>query len=148
MWKRMAKASAVLVMAGLTTLPLASVSGAQSAHSPKEPTLGLAGPWKQYFGLGFGLVKPRTIYTGGEATNQVRKIHWDTWGEGRAVGHGKALYANSGPVSGYPSLSATVIAFHLGICGGHPAYQRFEWYFPSKHQSFNPARSLPTCTTN
>jgi hypothetical protein len=141
------KAIAVLVLAGAMSFSIGSAAKASAPRAQKQPTLGLAGPWKKYFGLGFGKVRPKTVYLGGDATNQVRKIHWTTWGKARAIGHGIALYANSGPVSNYPSAKATIVAYSLGTCGRNhqSAYKRIEWFFPSKGGQFNASVGTPTC---
>jgi hypothetical protein len=108
----------------------AAVAAIEPIVSPK------ADPYYRYGGLkgtkGFGRVKPREIYYGGDPTGLVCRIHWRSWGGRVARGTGVGWY-----VSGTESVAqghaakATVIASKLGKWKGRPAYTRLKWSFPN-----------------
>ena len=79
-------------------------------------------------GAGFGTVKPRTVYLGGDPTGQVSSIRWHRWGSGRAVGFGRGWCPGSSVASGHPCLAA-VHVYGLGSCHGRPAYRALAFYF-------------------
>ena len=134
------------LIAGVLIVSIGTTVSAGGSTAHKVPTLGIAGPWKQALGVGFGKVRPSEVYTGGEAIFDVRNLHWKKWGGRHAVAHGKALWPRKhGPVSNYPTLRVKAVAYHLGKCHGRPAYQRFEWYFPSKGGHFDPRHGVYTC---
>jgi hypothetical protein len=123
----------MLILVGLTA---ASHAGAQPrASATSAPTLGL----HQKFTEGFGRVRPRVVSYGGDPTSLVAKVHWNSWGGARAVGHGEADWVWPGwcVACGSVNLPATVVAFGLRSCGGHPAYSHVEWYFPSRGMTFS-----------
>ena len=41
---------------------------------------------------------------------------------------------------------ATIVAFDLGTCGGHPACQAIEWFFPQHGGTFSATRYINDCT--
>ena len=100
------------------------------------PTLGL----HQRFTEGFGRVRPRVVSYGGDPTSIVGGVHWRSWGGARAVGEGTADWVWPGwcVACGSVRLRATVVAFGLRSCGGHPAYAHVEWYFRSRGMTFSP----------
>jgi len=107
-----------------------------SAAAASAPTLGL----RQRFAEGFGRVRPRTVSYGGDPTSLVVRVHWHSWGGARAWGTGVADWVWPGwcVACGSVELRATVVAFGLSRCGGHPAYTHVEWYFPSRGMTFSP----------
>jgi hypothetical protein len=110
------------------------------------PVLGqLAGVFAQ--GQGFGQVEPPKIFNGGDPTGLVTHITWQSWGSRRAIGSGTAEYVgpNQSVATG-KQKPATVVAFHLGTCGGKLMYQAVEWYFPGQGQSFDPTHYENICT--
>jgi hypothetical protein len=79
-------------------------------------------------GTGFGTVKPRTVYLGGDPTGQVESITWRQWGSGRTVGFGQGWCPGSSVASGYPCQAALHV-YGLGRCHGRRAYQTLAFYF-------------------
>src|SRR5437588_6907841 len=76
-----AKRIAVTVMAAAAASALSSpvaLGGAQA------PVLGAKGAFS--YGKGFGKVKPREVYLGGDATGDVKSLTWHKWSSGHAVG--------------------------------------------------------------
>ncbi|HLI58420.1 MAG TPA: hypothetical protein VKV21_02015 [Solirubrobacteraceae bacterium] len=107
-----------------------------SATAASAPTLGL----RQRFTEGFGRVRPRTVSYGGDPTSLVARVHWRSWGGARAWGTGVADWVWPGwcVACGSEELRATVVAFGLSTCAGHPAYTHVEWYFPARGMTFSP----------
>jgi hypothetical protein len=97
---------------------------------------------------GFGLVRPKEIFLGGDPTGLVRHIHWSAWGTSQAVGSGEAEYDWPGTAAAANGLSsgARVVAFHLGGCRGRRSYNALEWYFPKYGQRFDAHRYIDACT--
>ena len=91
---------------------------------------------------GFGAVRPPAINFNGDPTSFISKIRWSSWGGRRAVGRGTAgvVWPGFSVADGTSYVDATVVAFDLGTCDGHPAYQREEWYFPQYGETFAPPR--------
>jgi hypothetical protein len=130
-----------------TTLPPTTTTGA-------APILGSAA-WGQALGSfggisGFGQVAPANISLGPVASDpHVYSISWSNWGAPQAMGQGQAIdgTGQSGPVSSWPVVPATVVAFDLGSCdGGPPAYQEVTWYFPQDGETFDPTMATNACT--
>jgi len=117
------------------------------SHTPAGavPTLGRpAGVFAH--GVGFGQVKPKKLFNGGDPTGLVSNIAWRSWGGARAVGTGTSEYI--GPtqsVAKGKEEHAKVVAFKLGTCHGKLMYQAVEWYFPQHGQKFNPHRYQNIC---
>jgi hypothetical protein len=123
----------ILVMLGLVVPATAAFAGA-------APTLGLKQASANW-GAGFGAVRPSAINFNGDPTSFISKIRWRSWGGRQALGHGMAGFVWPGfaVADGTRYVSATVVAFDLGTCDGHPAYKREEWYFPQYGETFSPA---------
>jgi hypothetical protein len=99
------------------------------------PVLG----WKYSpYSKGFGAIKPRLVYLGGDVSGTVKKIHWHSWGSQRAKGWGTGFYLKPHQLTyqGHFEKGAKIVAFHLGRCHGHRAYTRVEWFWPSHGQHF------------
>jgi hypothetical protein len=128
---------AVVVIATLAVLVMAAASAPAPASASAPPTLGLRSAFAS--GAGFGQVRPTTISYGGDPTSFVSRVTWRSWGGGRAIGHGTALWVWPGwcVACGGVELPATVVAFGRTSCGGHLAYSRVEWYFPSRGMTFD-----------
>jgi hypothetical protein len=128
----MRRASAVLLALTFAMTGLVASAGAASAPivSPK------ADPYYRYGGLsgtkGFGQVKPREIYYGGDPTGLVCRIHWHSWGGGTAHGTGVGWYVsgNQSVGQGHAAL-ANLTASRLGTWKGRRAYNRLTWSFPN-----------------
>jgi hypothetical protein len=121
----------------LVLVLLALVVPVTAAFAGAVPTLGLK-QTSTHWGAGFGAVRPSTINFNGDPTSFISKIHWSSWGGSRAVGHGIAGFVWPGfaVADGTRYVDATVVAFDLGRCDGHPAYQHEEWYFPQYGETF------------
>ncbi len=96
------------------------------------------------WGAGFGAIRPSAIDFNGDPTSFIDRIHWSRWGGRRAVGHGVAGFDWPGfaVADGTRYVRATVVAFDLGTCDGHPAYRREEWYFPQYGETFAAALAV------
>jgi hypothetical protein len=98
-------------------------------------------------GQGFGQVKPARIFNGGDPTGLVTHIVRKTWGGSQAVGTGRTDFVGPGQTSATGTQEpATIVAFHLGTCGGRRMYQAVEWYFPQHHQAFDASHYEDICT--
>lgn len=119
--------------------PTATTQPPTTTTTAVPPTLGAVwAPYQQ----GYGEVAPKTIFNGGDPTGLVDDITWQNWGASTATGTGTGLYV--GPdqfVYQGQRTKATVVAYNLGTCHGHPAYLSVTWYFPSKGENFNPVDS-------
>lgn len=109
------------------------------------PTLGRVwGPGGQE---GYGKERPSTVFNGGDPTGLVKRITWSSWGGPTATGTGTSFYVPpNGFVSQSTSQPATIVAFDLGSCAGHPAYLAVEWYYPQHGQKFSPTTYINDCT--
>jgi hypothetical protein len=87
------------------------------------------------------------VYLGGDPTGRLTSIKWSSWGGAEATGSGTGFYVPPNTItadgSGQPAI---VIAFDLGTCAGHPAYEEIEWYFAGKGGKFDPTQALYACT--
>jgi hypothetical protein len=128
----------VSVTAGHSYLASASVT-----PKNKVPVLG----HPMFRTKGFGRVRPKEVYFGGDAQSVVEKIHWDKWGPPRAVGDGTAWYLPPGvkSVSEGHAAPAKIVAFDLGTCDGKLAYRKLEWFFPSHGGHFIASRGHSIC---
>jgi hypothetical protein len=142
LWRNLAVAGA-LALAGscVTAYPAAALTG--SGHG--EPTLGLlTGTFVH--GSGFGQVKPRKVYNGGDPTGLVTSITWHDWGEAQAVGTGLSDYVGPGQFVAQGKVEPVrIVAFDLGTCNGRYMYAAVEWYFPQHKQAFNASQFEDTC---
>jgi hypothetical protein len=94
------------------------------------PTLGshLGGAMK-----GFGVVKPKTVFLGGDPTGLVTKLTWKSWGSLVTLGTGTGYYPPPGkPVAAAVKVPVTLDASELGTCKGHKAYRRLSFTFHYK----------------
>lgn len=81
--------------------------------------------------VGFGHVRPRKVFLGGDATGMLCRIHWITWGGRFAIGTGTAADVTGHQDDAHAQWSpAVVILSNLGRYQGRPAYLNFRWYFP------------------
>jgi hypothetical protein len=87
------------------------------------------------------------VISGADGASEVKNISWQSWGGGKAIGHGQALYVSANTTSSQAKFAAaTVVAFKLGSCSGRPAYTGFEWYFPQHGGKINTKTYLNACT--
>jgi hypothetical protein len=124
----------------LIVVLLGLVFPATAALAGTAPTLGLKQA-NTNWGAGFGAIRPSAINFNGDPTSFINRIRWSSWGGSQAVGHGVAGFVWPGfaVADGTRYVAATVVAFDLGACDGHPAYRREEWYFPQYGETFAPA---------
>jgi hypothetical protein len=118
-------AAAALFVAALSLTVITSASGHESASLPV-----LGSPGAAIGGKGFGAVKPRTVYLGGDPTGDFQKLGWHGWGENKSTGYGRGYYPPPGkPVSDAISVPVALHAYSLGTCKGHLAYRRLSIFF-------------------
>jgi hypothetical protein len=80
---------------------------------------------------GFGKLKPREIFFGGDPSGLLCHVTWTSWGGQFAVGTGTGLFI--GPkqaVSQGHEAPAEVVLYRLATWRGRPAYTKLNWYFP------------------
>jgi hypothetical protein len=157
-WKRASGGALIPIMLGVAAgcaVPAAGgqATAGQATSTPAGtltatkalPTLGRVwGPGGQ---KGYGTVRPSTVFNGGDPTGLVEHITWFSWGGPKAIGTGMSVYVPpNGSVAQGTLQRATIIAFDLGTCAGHPAYLAVEWYFPQHGGSFNPRTYINDCT--
>jgi hypothetical protein len=125
-----------------STLPLTTTTEPVAPTTPAPvPTLGV----DLSRAVGFGSARPAEFTIG--ATGYVTDIHWTSWGGGQADATAVAEYVapNQSMAKG-TSEETTVVAFDLGICRGHLAYERVEWYFSKYGEHFNSSTAANVCT--
>jgi hypothetical protein len=120
------------LLAGLTlaaTLILSSAgSAAPAARMTAVPLLGSSRVAQT--GAGFGRVKPRTVFLGGDPTGYFKDVTWHAWGKAEAIGHGTGYYPPPGqPVAAAVHVPVLLRASSLGACDGHLAYRRVKISF-------------------
>jgi hypothetical protein len=142
-WRSLVVAG-VLVLAGIGVVAHPALAAAAAAHG--EPTLGLrTGTFAQ--GSGFGQVRPKTVYNGGDPTGLVTSISWQGWGGAQAVGAGRGLYVAPGQAVAQGTIEPVrIVAFDLGTCNGRYMYAAVEWYFPQHKQAFDGSQFEDVCT--
>lgn len=145
-WRYLA-ATAVVVLAGCTSSSSAvpATSGTQAGTVRAAPTLGLlTGNFAH--GAGFGQVKPREVFNGGDPTGLVTSITWHSWGGAQAVGTGRSDYVGPNQsVAGGTLEPVRIVAFDLGTCNGRYMYAAVEWYFPQHGQAFSAGQFEDAC---
>jgi hypothetical protein len=100
--------------------------------SARQPVLGSAHAFSG--GKGFGTVKPKTVYFGGDPTGNFTNLTWTRWGTAKSTGNGKGYYPPPGkPVADAVRVPVTLVASKLGTCHGHLAYRRLAVTFIYKH---------------
>jgi hypothetical protein len=108
-------------------------------------TLGL--PWAPN-GEGYGQVQPSAIFSGGDPTSLVERIHWRDWGQPTATGDGTGdfVWPGESVASGSVLSHAILVAWDLGQCAGQLTYRRLTWYFPHYGQTSGYGWWLDPCT--
>ena len=111
---------------------------AATAAAATEPILGpKAYPYYHTGGLrntiGFGQVKPRKIYFGGDETGLVCRIDWKGWGNPTARGTGVGWYVgpHEAVAQGHAAVTRIDVS-KLRTWKGRPAYNRLKWSFPNR----------------
>ncbi len=119
---------------------------AGNATAVTVPTLGHRAGIFAHGSEGFGLVKPRTVFNGGDPTGLVTHITWKHWGKPYATGNGTGWYVgpNHSVANGHEER-AHIVVFRLGTCHGKRMYRAVEWYFPRHGQHFRPKTYEDIC---
>lgn len=105
------------------------------------PLLGM--PWGPYQ-VGFGTVRPHSVFNGGDPTGAFT-IDWDSWGGPTADGHGTALWvAPDGIVADGVTEPARFRAYDLGTCQGKLVYLHLAVWFPQHGETFDPPNTGET----
>jgi hypothetical protein len=139
---RMLRRACALIVVLVAGAVAPSLAGAGAGAVPE-----LAGPWSLHQ-EGYGHVKPRTVFNGGDPTGLVRDIRWSSWGGARAVGIGTAEWVgpHQGVAQGRFEPGVRIVLFQLGTCHGRRAYDAIEWYFPRHGQYFSAGTYINACT--
>jgi hypothetical protein len=120
----------MLLLLLVATTSAALVANAAAATAPIVSPK--ADPYPTKGSVGFGQVKPREIFYGGDPTGLVCRIHWKSWGGSVARGSGVSLYVGSNQsVAQGHGATVNVVASKLGTWKGRPAYNRLVWSFPN-----------------
>jgi hypothetical protein len=120
----------VRVFAGVV-VTVAALSVAGLAVASSTPVLGSAKAFPS--GKGFGKVKPKTVFLGGDPTGMFTKLTWTGWGSATSTGVGSGYYVPPGkPTADAVKVPATLVASTLGKCNGHTAYKKLAVYFTYK----------------
>jgi opacity protein-like surface antigen len=124
---------AVVLLAAACGLMLAAPGSAASAPQPAAAGIGIA----HSFGVdsvGWGTVRPKRLFNGGDPSGLIVRIHWRTWGARIAHGHGKNyIFKPGGGYYGHP-VTIRLRATDLTRCGhsGQVAYHHLYVRAPSK----------------
>jgi hypothetical protein len=137
--------AAAVAMLSVWTAATAQPAAAADAGQP-VPTLGLMTGLFSHGAVGFGKVRPKEVYNGGDPTGLVTSITWHNWGHGQAVGTGRSVYvAPNQAVAAGTVEPVRIVAFDLGSCNGHYMYAAVEWYFPQHKQVFDASKFEDVC---
>jgi hypothetical protein len=113
------------------------------AAAAGSPVLGSAGAFTN--GKGFGQVKPREVYLGGDPTGDVKGVRWHGWGAKRAIGFGTGWCSRQSVADGY-YCGVSLHVYDLGSCHGRPAYRKMVFYFkPSQRKHWQAGAKLNIC---
>ncbi len=142
-WRSLAVVAAV-ALAGFSASQDHGAANAATAATP-EPTLGLlTGTFSH--GSGFGQVRPKEVYNGGDPTGLVTSITWRGWGQAQAVGTGRSVWVGPNQSVAQGTIeSVRIVAFDLGTCRGRYMYAAVEWYFPQHGQAFEASQFEDAC---
>jgi hypothetical protein len=132
----MARNRAIFAIAlpAIASASLILIPAAASASRRAVPVLGSRHAFPA--GVGFGTVKPKTVYFGGDPTGEFTNVGWTGWGNVQSTGKGKGSYPPPGkPVADAVRVPVTLVASSLGSCNGHLAYRRLAVTFVYKHHN-------------
>jgi hypothetical protein len=125
----MASKFQVMMVSACVTLLLIVASAAGRSSTP---VLGWGGAFSN--GAGFGKVKPRHVFLGGDPTGNVTSVGWHNWGSQRSMGFGTGWCPGRSVASGH-SCSVSLHAYALGTCHHRLAYTRLAFYSKSRPTS-------------
>jgi hypothetical protein len=112
-------------------IAIVALSTAALAMASATPVLGSAKAFTG--GKGFGKVKPKTVFLGGDPTGLFTKVTWKNWGSATATGSGSGFYPPPGkPTADSVKVPAKLVAYSLGTCHGHEAYRKIKFYIKYK----------------
>jgi hypothetical protein len=88
---------------------------------------------KQAFpnGAGFGTVKPRHVFLGGDPTGNVTSVAWHNWGSQRSTGFGTGWCPGRSVASGHP-CPVSLHVYALATCHRRRAYTKMAFYFKTR----------------
>jgi hypothetical protein len=125
----------LIVVVALASFVVFGADAVASSSSPKGrvPVLGQKG-----FGVpsatGWGTIKPKEVFNGGDPSGHVGAITWKHWGSRVATGTGRGVIFM--PQGGYypGTVKVDLRAFDLGHCASHRplAYERLDVRYPSR----------------
>jgi hypothetical protein len=124
---------AVFATATMVAGPLTLVATTTASASTPTPVLGSKAFEPIPDSLGWGTVRPKKIYNGGDPSGSVQSLTWKGWGSKTAYGRGKGFIFK--PDGGYyPTVGVELRASGLGHCGSssHLAYTHLAIRAPSK----------------
>lgn len=123
------KLRATLITAAV---PLLLVVSSPALGRGSTPVLG----WKHAFlnEAGFGAVKPRHVFLGGDPTGNVTSVSWRNWGSQRSMGFGTGWCPGRSVASGHP-CPVSLHAYALGSCHRRRAYTEMSFYFKPRPNS-------------
>lgn len=130
-----------------TTASVATTGPAVTTTTrPKPiPVLGRSGVYQD--SVGFGQMKPRSIFLGGEAESAVVQITWTSWGAAQATGQGTGCYYSGTQLaSECTHEQVTLFAFDRGMCERTFMYQKLEYVFKTEGETFDPTHAMNVCT--
>jgi hypothetical protein len=118
-----------------------------TARGTRRPTPILTGAGETQTSLGFGEVRPREVYLGGDESGAFCGIHWLSWGGQFAIGTGTGWWVpRTGPIAAGHEAPGVIVLHDLGMWQEAPAYQKLTWYFPqggSTHGGVPRCRGFP-----
>jgi len=140
----MTRTPAVPMVVGAGTCIAALILIPSGLAAPSAvPVLGSAHAFQA--GKGFGAVKPRTVFLGGDPTGLFKSLTWTGWGKSKSTGHGKGYYPPPGkPTADAVQVPVVLVASSLGSCKGHLAYRRMAVSFEYKGH-MEPGSTLGIC---
>jgi hypothetical protein len=125
---RVVRGAAALTVAGAVVV-CSMPAGLAAASS--VPVLGAKSAFPA--GKGFGSVKPKTVFLGGDPTGLFKNVTWSHWGSSKATGKGTGNYPPPGkPVADAVKVPATLVVTQLGTCHGKTAYKHMAIFFTYK----------------
>lgn len=132
------------LIAALIVGTIALVAAPDALAGGGSPVLG----WSHAFanGRGFGVVKPQTVYLGGDPTGEVSAIQWQSWGSSKAMGFGQGWCPGRSVASGH-DCTASLHLYDLARCHGRRAYRTMVFYFkPSPTRRWIVGAKLNACS--
>jgi hypothetical protein len=82
-------------------------------------------------GAGFGMVKPRHVFLGGDPTGNVTSLSWHNWGRQQSTGFGTGWCPGRSVASGHP-CAVSLHVYALANCHRRRAYTKMAFYFKTR----------------